>query len=110
MRYCEEAATPMNTNEKLQREDGTENADPRHFRSIIGGLNYLTHTRPVTLLAQFINFVQTQFSTRVLGLADLCEGDMKILLQDRGIVHQRSCSYTSTTKWCCRKKAQTPPG
>lgn len=42
----EEEATPMNTDEKLQREDGNENADPRYFRSLIGGLNYLTHTRP----------------------------------------------------------------
>ena len=46
MGACEVAATPMNTNEKLKCDDGTENADARLFRSIVGGLNYLTHTRP----------------------------------------------------------------
>ncbi|XP_015079205.1 uncharacterized protein LOC107023133 [Solanum pennellii] len=33
-------------NEKLQRADGIEKANPRLFRSLVGGLNYLTHTRP----------------------------------------------------------------
>ncbi|XP_074300477.1 secreted RxLR effector protein 161-like [Silene latifolia] len=36
----------MNVNEKLQREDGTGPADGKLYRSIVGGLNYLTHTRP----------------------------------------------------------------
>ena len=43
---CETAITPMNTNEKLQREDGTERGDEKLFRSLVGGLNYLTHSRP----------------------------------------------------------------
>lgn len=46
MSNCEKALTPMNINEKLQREDGTEQADARIYRSLVGGLNYLTHTRP----------------------------------------------------------------
>ncbi|KAL9235697.1 hypothetical protein vseg_010436 [Gypsophila vaccaria] len=46
MSYCEAAITPMNVNEKLQREDGTGPADGKLYRSIVGGLNYLTHTRP----------------------------------------------------------------
>lgn len=46
MGSCEAATTPMNISEKLQREDGTGSADPKHFRSMVGGLNYLTHTRP----------------------------------------------------------------
>ena len=45
MSNCEVAATPININEKLQREDGTEKTNPRLFRSLVGGLNYLTHTR-----------------------------------------------------------------
>ncbi|XP_074299655.1 secreted RxLR effector protein 161-like [Silene latifolia] len=36
----------MNINEKLKRQDGTEQADGRMYRSLVGGLNYLTHTRP----------------------------------------------------------------
>ena len=43
---CEVEATPMNPNEKLQLKDGTRKADGRFFRSLVGGLNYLTHTRP----------------------------------------------------------------
>ncbi|XP_058733416.1 uncharacterized mitochondrial protein AtMg00810-like [Vicia villosa] len=43
---CVAAATPMNINEKLLKEDGSGKTDPRWFRSLVGGLNYLTHTRP----------------------------------------------------------------
>lgn len=37
--------TPMNVNEKFQLNDGTEKADARIFRSLVGGLIYLAHTR-----------------------------------------------------------------
>ncbi|KAF2321668.1 hypothetical protein GH714_001038 [Hevea brasiliensis] len=36
----------MNINEKLQHEDGAKMADVGRFRSLVGGLIYLTHTRP----------------------------------------------------------------
>ncbi|XP_021743053.1 uncharacterized protein LOC110709141 [Chenopodium quinoa] len=57
---CEIAVTPMNVNEKLQREDGTEVANATLFRSLVGGLNYLTHTRPdiafpVSLVSRFLH-------------------------------------------------------
>ncbi|GJR61824.1 retrovirus-related pol polyprotein from transposon TNT 1-94, partial [Tanacetum coccineum] len=39
-------ATAMNPGEKLQQNDGTEFADPSYNRSLVGGLNYLTNTRP----------------------------------------------------------------
>ena len=59
MMNCEAAATPMNINEKLQREDGTEKVNSRLFRSLVGGLNYLTHTRPsfafsVSVVSKFL--------------------------------------------------------
>lgn len=38
-------STPMNVNEKLQYEDRAEKADASSFRSLVGGLIYLTHTR-----------------------------------------------------------------
>ncbi|RVW26239.1 Retrovirus-related Pol polyprotein from transposon TNT 1-94 [Vitis vinifera] len=46
MLNCKVVATLMNSNEKLQAEDGTERADARRFKSLVGGLIYLTHTRP----------------------------------------------------------------
>ncbi|KAK9689294.1 hypothetical protein RND81_09G049900 [Saponaria officinalis] len=56
----EVAATPMNINEKLQHEDGTQGANPTHFRRLVGGLNYLTHTRPdiaysVSLVSRYLH-------------------------------------------------------
>ncbi|XP_074271853.1 secreted RxLR effector protein 161-like [Silene latifolia] len=60
MEDCETAITPMNANEKLQRDDGTGKADEKHYRSIVGGLNYLTHTRPdiaysVSVVSRFLH-------------------------------------------------------
>lgn len=37
------AVTPMNANENLQREDGTKAANAKLFRSLVGGLYYLTN-------------------------------------------------------------------
>ncbi|KAF2317452.1 hypothetical protein GH714_022406 [Hevea brasiliensis] len=49
----------MNINEKLQHEDGAEMADPGRFRSLVGGLIYLTHTQlnisfPVGVISKFM--------------------------------------------------------
>lgn len=46
MLNCKVVATPMNLNEKLQAEDSTDITDAKYFRSLIGGLIYLSHTRP----------------------------------------------------------------
>ena len=43
---CKPATTLMNVNEKLQQNDGAEMADVQRFKSLVGGLIYLTHTRP----------------------------------------------------------------
>ncbi|XP_019055103.1 PREDICTED: uncharacterized protein LOC109115474 [Nelumbo nucifera] len=60
MLNCKVKTTPMNVNEKLQLEDGTEPADARYVRSLVGGLIYLTHTRPdidfsVGVLSRFMH-------------------------------------------------------
>ncbi|KAJ8766604.1 hypothetical protein K2173_001124 [Erythroxylum novogranatense] len=39
-------ATPMNVNEKFCCDDGAKLANETYFRSLVGGLNYLSHTRP----------------------------------------------------------------
>ncbi|GKA26081.1 retrovirus-related pol polyprotein from transposon TNT 1-94 [Tanacetum coccineum] len=60
MAGCKTACTPMNIGEKLQHEDGTEAADGTLYRSLIGRLIYLTHSRPdisfsVGLLSRFMH-------------------------------------------------------
>ncbi|KAL0541200.1 hypothetical protein IC582_021239 [Cucumis melo] len=42
---CKPETTPINVNEKLQQNDGAEMADAQRFKSLVGGLIYLTHTR-----------------------------------------------------------------
>lgn len=46
MLNCKMAAIPINLSEKLQFKDGIEKANASFFRSLIGALIYLTHTRP----------------------------------------------------------------
>lgn len=44
---CKSVSTPMKVGEKLQNEvDGNISCDAFKFRSMVGGLLYLTHTRP----------------------------------------------------------------
>ncbi|KAH9793969.1 Integrase catalytic domain-containing protein [Citrus sinensis] len=57
---CKEMSTPMNSKEKLCKEDGTEKVDQAYFRSLIGCLMYLTATRPdilnaVSILSRFMH-------------------------------------------------------
>ena len=46
MYQCKKTLTPMNTNEKMQMDDGSGDANVKLYRSLIGWLNYLIHTRP----------------------------------------------------------------
>lgn len=46
MLNCNSTATPMNVNEKLQINDGSEPAEGKFYRSLVGGLIYLCLTRP----------------------------------------------------------------
>ena len=46
MLHCKTTITPMNVGEKLQLNDGSREADTKTYRSLVGGLIYLTHTRP----------------------------------------------------------------
>jgi histone deacetylase 1/2 len=46
MLNCSPAATPVDTNAKLSATAGSPAIDASHYRSIVGGLHYLTLTRP----------------------------------------------------------------
>ncbi|CAL9007544.1 unnamed protein product [Prunus brigantina] len=57
---CKVVATPLAMNEKLSKEDGSEQADEGVYRQIVGSLLYLTATRPdimfaASLLARFMH-------------------------------------------------------
>nr|CAD1825827.1 unnamed protein product [Ananas comosus var. bracteatus] len=57
----QECDTPIGQKEKLQKKDGSEPADERVYRSLIGCLMYLTATRPdfmfpVSVLSRFLNY------------------------------------------------------
>ena len=45
MLNCKPCSTPVDTHAKLSA-DGVTVADPTHYRSIAGALQYLTFTRP----------------------------------------------------------------
>ena len=60
MLNCKPTPTPMNANEKLVVDDGTSMPSARYYRSIVGGLNYLSHTRPniayvVSVVSRFMH-------------------------------------------------------
>ncbi|CAN0920234.1 Retrovirus-related Pol polyprotein from transposon TNT 1-94 [Linum grandiflorum] len=60
MATCKPIATPMALNEKLQQDDGVKKVDGKIYRSLVGSLIYLTHTRPdichsVSLISRFMN-------------------------------------------------------
>lgn len=46
MKNCNLSFTPMNCGEKFKADESDEIADVRVFRSLVGGLLYLSHTRP----------------------------------------------------------------
>ncbi|CAL8999580.1 unnamed protein product [Prunus brigantina] len=57
---CKAVATPLAMNEKLSNEDGSEQADERMYRQIVGSLLYLTATRldimfAASLLARYMH-------------------------------------------------------
>ena len=60
MEECKSVSTLMVQKEKLQKDNGSESADERVYRSLIGCLMYLTATRPdimflVSVLSRFLD-------------------------------------------------------
>ena len=46
MAECKPCATPMEERLKLSKHNTVAKVDAMRYRSIVGGLHYLTHTRP----------------------------------------------------------------
>ncbi|PKA65558.1 Retrovirus-related Pol polyprotein from transposon TNT 1-94 [Apostasia shenzhenica] len=60
MQNSKPIATPLDANEKLKMEDGAKKVDGVIFRSLVGSLMYLTHTRPdimqsVSMISRFMS-------------------------------------------------------
>ncbi|XP_014506436.1 uncharacterized protein LOC106766202 [Vigna radiata var. radiata] len=59
MNGCKPVTTPLVVNDKLQKDDGAQEADASRYRSLIGSLLYMTTTRPdimyaTSLLSRFM--------------------------------------------------------
>ena len=57
---CKPVATPIDPNQKLEKEDGAEAVDKNRYQKLVGKLIYLAHTRPdiafaVSLVSQFMH-------------------------------------------------------
>lgn len=46
MLECKPIATPVELNQKMRADEGDPLPDPLMYRSLVGGLQYLTFTRP----------------------------------------------------------------
>jgi histone deacetylase 1/2 len=67
MQDCKSAPTPLSSTEQLSLQDGTPlgDEDSTRYRSIVGGLQYLTLTRPdisfsVNTVCQFLHASTTE--------------------------------------------------
>jgi len=59
MLECKPVASPMTTNEKLQKNDDAVKMDSKIFRNLVGSLIYLTNSRPdilfsVSIISRFM--------------------------------------------------------
>ncbi|PHU03703.1 hypothetical protein BC332_28954 [Capsicum chinense] len=96
---CKPAATLMNIGEKLQLNDGAEIDDARGFRSLVGGLIYLTHTRSditfsVGVISRLCGFTDSDYAG---SLDDRQSILAHVLTLDLGVVTWSSKKQATTT-------------
>ena len=65
----------------------------------------------VRFLTHFVSFVHNQFNSTVKAIRtnnvkELCEGDILNIYQEKGILHQKSCSYTPQQNRVVERKHQ----
>lgn len=101
MLNCKPEITPMNDNEKLQCEDGAEMTDASRFRSLVGGLIYLTHTRPdiafsVGLISRFMQHPSKFHLGAAKRVLRYIAGTMDYGIWYSRVPKLRLCGYTDS--------------
>ncbi|KAG6509698.1 hypothetical protein ZIOFF_027698 [Zingiber officinale] len=86
MENAKSISTPMSLNEKLQKEDSTEGFDSKIYRSLVGSLIYLTHTRTdivhsVSLLSRFMSNPSRTHFTAAKRVLRYLKGTQKVGLK-----------------------------
>lgn len=101
MSNCNPASTPMNTNERLVLDDGLEKADEKEFRSIVGGLIYLTHSRldimfAVSLISRFMHKPSRQHMGAAKRVLRYIRGTLSFGLRYQKVSNCKLISYTDS--------------
>ncbi|CAL8992989.1 unnamed protein product, partial [Prunus brigantina] len=89
LKDCMACATPLAVNEKLSKQDGSEQADESLYRQVVGSLLYLTATRPdimfaASLLARFMHGPTRKHIGTAKRVLRYIQGTL-----DYGIVYER---------------------
>jgi histone deacetylase 1/2 len=105
MSKCKSSPTPLSATEKLSREDGVllASGDATRYRSIVGGLQYLTLTRPdlafsVNKVCQFLHAPTTIHWSAVKRILRYVNGTMNTGLYIRKS-NSRRVSAFSDADW-----------
>ena len=82
MAKCKPCVTPMEERLKLTKASTAVKVDATLYRSIIGGLRYLVHTRPdITFVVGYVSCFHGGSSRGSLGYGEtaaaLCQGDSR---------------------------------
>ncbi|KAJ1704767.1 hypothetical protein LUZ63_004546 [Rhynchospora breviuscula] len=104
MQNCNSASTPMNVNEKLVKEDGSGEADATTFRSLVGGLIYLTHTRPD--ISYSVNVVSRYMQNPTNHHLGTAKRILRYVAEDRRSTSGHVLSLgTSAVSWSSKKQS-----
>ncbi|KAL0314080.1 UNVERIFIED_CONTAM: hypothetical protein Sangu_2252400 [Sesamum angustifolium] len=107
MESCKTVSTPLVTDEKYQKEDGSQKVDGSMYRSLIGSLLYLTATRlDITFATSLLSKVYAESEPSTLCSS---KKNSKILTRISGR-HEKHISYTFSLgsgifTWASKKQA-----
>lgn len=91
----------MNTGEKFHLNDDSGEADPKVYRRLIGGLIYLTHTRPeisfaVELLSRFMQSPSKQHLGAARRVLRYISGTLNYGLHYTHVTHFELVGFTDS--------------